>query len=514
MQPRVRSTAAAAVAAGLITTGAVAGDVADIVGFTDLEARLGALTPTGAEIEVSQVEAPSGGAYGPNQSSSQFDGKVFVEMSGPAGSSGHATNVAGLMYGLSSVAPGVPAIYLYEAGDWIYNGFLRTGTGFQPRITPGDVRVFNHSWVALLASTGNNINALRRADLVVERDGTLIVAGMHNSSMNWPLLGHAFNNLSVGTRDSGHASGDTLSPYDGPGRQKPEVVAPAGTTSSATPIVSAVAILLVDTAKSWPSLAGNPNAGRPEVVKAALLAGATHEDLYDSTWSNGAVGEGADRGTTTTPFDPRVGAGTVNVDRAHRMLTGGEHDGAADHASAPAVPRAGWDLASTLPGDHVYWRIDLAKDVDELTILATWNRSVSVTFTWTLADTSLTLWRLGDGGTLETLVGDAGLGVFAGGNVASDSGLDNNEHLHVTGLAAGSYVLELHRQDLLPELRDVAVAWLWPSPADIDGDGVVGFSDLLLLLAAWGPCPDCPEDIDGNGVVDFQDLLLLLASWG
>ncbi len=25
-------------------------------------------------------------------------------------------------------------------------------------------------------------------------------------------------------------------------------------------------------------------------------------------------------------------------------------------------------------------------------------------------------------------------------------------------------------------------------PADIDGDGLVGVPDLLILLAAWGPC--------------------------
>ncbi len=28
-----------------------------------------------------------------------------------------------------------------------------------------------------------------------------------------------------------------------------------------------------------------------------------------------------------------------------------------------------------------------------------------------------------------------------------------------------------------------------PCPADFDGDGNVGVSDLLTLLANWGPCP-------------------------
>jgi photosystem II stability/assembly factor-like uncharacterized protein len=52
---------------------------------------------------------------------------------------------------------------------------------------------------------------------------------------------------------------------------------------------------------------------------------------------------------------------------------------------------------------------------------------------------------------------------------------------------------------------------------DLDGDGVVGVNDLLLLLAAWGPCPlegVCPADLDGDGEVGIGDLLMLLANWG
>jgi hypothetical protein len=51
-------------------------------------------------------------------------------------------------------------------------------------------------------------------------------------------------------------------------------------------------------------------------------------------------------------------------------------------------------------------------------------------------------------------------------------------------------------------------------PADLDGDGVIGFADLLLVLAEWGPCAACPEDLDGSGAVDFPDLLEILGKWG
>lgn len=55
-----------------------------------------------------------------------------------------------------------------------------------------------------------------------------------------------------------------------------------------------------------------------------------------------------------------------------------------------------------------------------------------------------------------------------------------------------------------------------PDP-DLDGDGSVGTSDLLILLAAWGPCGDCgncPADLDSDCVVGTADLLALLSNWG
>lgn len=59
----------------------------------------------------------------------------------------------------------------------------------------------------------------------------------------------------------------------------------------------------------------------------------------------------------------------------------------------------------------------------------------------------------------------------------------------------------------------------WPNPSpichgDFNGDSMVDVSDLLLLLAAWGPCVDCPEDLEGTGEVGVADLLLLLEAWG
>jgi T5SS/PEP-CTERM-associated repeat protein len=66
--------------------------------------------------------------------------------------------------------------------------------------------------------------------------------------------------------------------------------------------------------------------------------------------------------------------------------------------------------------------------------------------------------------------------------------------------------------------HDVTLTIISTTTGDVNGDGVVDTEDLLLLLAAWGDCPDppeeCPADFSGDGVVDTADLLALLANWG
>ncbi len=53
--------------------------------------------------------------------------------------------------------------------------------------------------------------------------------------------------------------------------------------------------------------------------------------------------------------------------------------------------------------------------------------------------------------------------------------------------------------------------------ADLDDDGIVGATDLIILLGAWGLCPPppdfCPADLSNDGVVGTTDLLILLGNW-
>jgi hypothetical protein len=53
-----------------------------------------------------------------------------------------------------------------------------------------------------------------------------------------------------------------------------------------------------------------------------------------------------------------------------------------------------------------------------------------------------------------------------------------------------------------------------PCPADLNADGVVGASDLSILLGAWAAGPGSQADLDHSGSVDSADLATLLGAWG
>lgn len=57
------------------------------------------------------------------------------------------------------------------------------------------------------------------------------------------------------------------------------------------------------------------------------------------------------------------------------------------------------------------------------------------------------------------------------------------------------------------------LTWTVACPTDINGDGSVGFADLLSMLNAWGPCDRCPEDTNCSGFVGFDDLTAVLNTW-
>ncbi|MDP7030070.1 MAG: S8 family serine peptidase [Phycisphaerales bacterium] len=68
----------------------------------------------------------------------------------------------------------------------------------------------------------------------------------------------------------------------------------------------------------------------------------------------------------------------------------------------------------------------------------------------------------------------------------------------------------------IDDVQIVAVAPSAGVPGDLNGDGMVGTDDLLIVIAEWGPCPPgpCDADLNGDGIVGADDLLFIIANWG
>ena len=53
-----------------------------------------------------------------------------------------------------------------------------------------------------------------------------------------------------------------------------------------------------------------------------------------------------------------------------------------------------------------------------------------------------------------------------------------------------------------------------PCAEDLDGDGVVATSDVMLMLSEFGCEEACALDVDGDDSVGISDVLALLSRFG
>ena len=214
------------------------------------------------------------------------------------------------------------------------------------------------------------------------------------------------------------------------------------------------------------------------------------------------------------PLDDIVGAGHLQVDRAHEIMSGGRTVPASAVGDAPSATQHGWSFEPVSDGQAQWWKLSLPEGAGTLSVVATWNRDVPSSFSaGFVADIDLELFQLIDGDAVP-LIGDEL--AFGSGNVASTSEVDNIEHLWIRDLAAGTYALRAARVDGGSGDTSVATSW-WTNGelggllGDVNGDGFIGIDDLLLMLSQWGVCNGCAGDLDGDNMVGVNDLLLLLS---
>ncbi len=482
------------------------GDLLDRVGEADM--------PDGSGVVLAQTEAPDGnGYYVPNANHEELSHPLYIRRSGGTGNpSSHATLVGRRFYGLTEgLARGVDYVYCFTATGWATANFLHTDTSAAPDTIP-IIKVWNHSWVGSFGNTTYDLRCNRKLDFAIDRDDDVVCVGLNNGPEQMQLLGDAFNTIAVGRRDGDH-SGGFWTTGDSVGRVRPDLVGPLYTVSESTGVVSGAAAMLVQTAQD----AGMEEAAASsEVIKAALMAGCVHQNTSGTPWSNAPETAGPDRGLSTQALDLNCGAGHLNINRSHMVMTAGQSsDG------NMALP-TGWMMTEVPEGDVATVRFTTTSVADTLNVVAVWNRTVTAANqygTWWVADIDLEL-RLVDGNTTVSLLGDDAM-EWVEGNVASRSAVGNAEHLHISGLEPGTYELQVQSLDAggSDNSTEVALAW-WSDaegdvsvPGDFNGDGVIDVSDLLMLLADWGPNPDSPADLDGNGMVNVDDLLAFLSIW-
>lgn len=424
----------------LSATPTIQANYLDQIGYTDLIAQDPSLSGTG--IRVAQVEAPlNGNQWQSNPAYAGISSSKFTYFDRtnpfPTGSafqsqleSADANIVAARFYADPSgtanqqgIAPGLSAIDVYEAGYFFDNLIMAA--------TDTNSSIVNQSFIFDRVIIFKD----RAYDDYAATHNVLFINGINTNQTpaTIPTPGSSYNGITVGTPN---ASVTSLSD----GRSKPDIVAPGSERSSFTvPLVSGSAALLQQAGARGDGGADTTNSATDiRTLKALLLNGATKP----SNWSQ----------TNTRPLDRNLGAGILNIDRSYQQLQGGMHAPTetqhikSDSSTTPSssIPTrisslSGWNLATitttnadelnpdNLDGLHHYhFTLDAAANYS-LNATLSWNRQAGKA---TINNLNLRLYNT----THSTPV------------AASISPIDNVEHLHLTQLPAGDYILQVHSE--------------------------------------------------------------------
>ncbi len=461
---------------------------------------------------MTQAEAKQGDNYMPDVNNAAFAGKTFQRKSAPSGVSDHATGVGDTFYGAGSpplsLAKDITVIDVYYAFDWYMFGCLNATTTSAPLTEVR--RIENHSWIADGDATWAS-DVLRRVDLLADRDGVVVVAAANNGAgAAMPqVLASAYNVLTVGLTDGQSSYGPTT--VENPGRVKPDIVAPANETSLGHP----------DGQFSRGPAASDRGCQQHPIRSPPPPSSARERPCWSRPcfWlalprrSSPIGARGLPRPVSTVRCRWTIVTvpASLNIDNSHRILTAGRQQ----PSSSADVGLTGWDYGNITSGSTVryFFQVPAGQYVRSLSILATWSRHVKIvndksgfSLVPSLANIDLRLFQA-SGYTSASQVDQ------------SVSALDNVEHIYQTGLGCGRYVFQLTSDQSWP----YAIAWdVTPAAAiagDVDHDGHVDVTDLLIFLDSWALLvgdpnfdPNC--DFNGDGSVDVIDLLMMVDNWG
>jgi len=394
-------------------------------------------TLTGSGVTVTQVEsAPSPLQFevnpgSPGQPDSFFTWRSTVGTSGtwpnPVGSeSGHAGDVAEDLYGGNTgIAPGIKHVYNYETSDFFPTVILAGAATTSS--------VFNQSFGFGLHNAEQDL----AYDNYIARYRTIVVTGVGDGG---PVYSPAdcFNGIGAAAYGGGSSTGPSAD-----GRCKPDLTAPAVETSFSTPLIAGAAAILVQEARRLGINA--VAAADSRTVKALLLTGA----VKPSGWTH----------STSVPLDYHYGAGIMNIFNSYEEMIGGRQWPTASGLTTslhpplatgnPITVSRAWDYSGVTSSATAYgvthYLISVGGSGDLITTLA-WNKQQRQKTINRLA-----LFVYGPGGTLLA---------------SSTSAVDNVQHIYLTGLAPGTYEIEVVKY-----------------PGRIGSPGVISAAEIYSL--AW-----------------------------
>lgn len=452
------------------------------IGYLKLADELGSDMPTGRSVSVTQTESMSGKtpAYMPDINKPEFKYKVITDQSSPlplGPYSGHASGVARSFFGKNAMANGITHINCYSANGWLTGDYLKANKRSEQPAAVND-RIANHSWIGGIKEENIVLNILKRIDWVIERDEFIQAVGIKNSATpNSPMLSAAFNVIAVGKTDGNNGRGSKLlnQTYTA-GRPRPHIVTPKRTSSGSTPVVASAIALLVETAQKNPGLSNDPdksfttnrnnkkiyNAGRAEVIKAILMAGADRATNNSTKLKDEILNDIVDyridpRHRSDNGLDIRYGAGQLNIYNSYKILVAGEQNCAQDNSkNRGAISNQGFDyrpaIGNATDNTLSTYHFTTGKSPARLAASLVWNANVDkgtvISFPGkaTVYNLDLTLYRHSDQGKILIL--------------ESASIRDNTENLYVTLEANSDYTIQVSaRNEKQNFIWDYAIAW-------------------------------------------------------
>jgi hypothetical protein len=296
------------------------------------------------------------------------------------------------------------------------------------------------------------------------------------------------------------------------GRSKPDITAPASLTSFSTPLVAGAAAVLLQAANRNDGGTNTATrAGDARSLKALLLNGA--EKPPD--WTH----------TAPAPLDPRYGTGLLNLWNSYRQLRGGKQ--AFNFSTANAVGGAHLPPAGTnsLPTRRGWDQNTISNPANQEAVNHYFIDLRSATNRTFTLKASLVWWRqlnqlaIND---LDLFLYNADLNTLV---AASQSSVDNVEHLFLTNLPPARYDLQVLKNGLakritMSETYAVAFEFGPPQDAQIVNSGVVSgqFQGRVkgepnqnyavyrtISFSSWSPV--VTNRTSAEGLFDFTDMV-------